>query len=48
MEPGRASIMASLEPVAAALTGVLAFGEPVGASTAIGIACVLAGVCILR
>ena len=48
VEPGRASIMASLEPVAAALTGVLAFGEPVGASTAIGIACVLAGVCILR
>lgn len=48
MEPGRASILASLEPVAAALTGVLAFGEPMGPSTAVGICCVLAGVIILR
>lgn len=48
MEPGRASILASLEPVAAALTGVLAFGEPMEPLTAAGIACVLAGVYILR
>lgn len=48
VEPGRASIIASLEPVAAALTGVLAFGEPMGPSTIIGICCVLAGVVILR
>lgn len=47
-EPGRASILASLEPVAAALTGVLAFGEPVGPLTVLGILCVLAGVYILR
>ena len=47
-DPGRASILASLEPVAAALTGVLAFGEPMGALTALGILCVLAGVAILR
>ena len=47
-DPGRASILASLEPVAAALTGVLAFGEPMGALTALGILCVLAGVYILR
>lgn len=47
-EPGRASILASLEPVAAALTGVLAFGEPMEALTALGILCVLAGVYILR
>ena len=47
-EPGRASILASLEPVVASLTGVLAFGEPMGLLTALGILCVLAGVYILR
>ena len=47
-DPGRASILASLEPVAAALTGVLAFGEPMGVPAALGILCVLAGVYILR
>ena len=48
VEAGRASIMASLEPVVAALTGVAVFGEPMGLATAGGIACVLAGVSILR
>ena len=48
MEPGRASILASLEPVAATLTGVLVFGEPMGPLTALGIFGVLAGVMILR
>lgn len=48
VEPGRASIMASVELVMAAVTGVLAFGEPMTAVTAGGIACVLAGVYILR
>ncbi|MCI9555186.1 MAG: EamA family transporter [Oscillibacter sp.] len=48
MDPGRASILASLEPVAATLTGVLAFGEPLGPLTVLGILCVLAGVYILR
>lgn len=48
VEPGRASIMASLEPVVAALAGVLAFGEPLGAAGAVGMICVLAGVYILR
>ena len=48
MEPGRASILASLEPAAATLTGVLAFGEPLGPLTVLGILCVLAGVYILR
>lgn len=47
-EPGRASILASLEPAAAALTGVLAFGESLGPLTVLGILCVLAGVYILR
>ena len=48
VESGKASIMASLEPVVAALAGILAFGEPMNAATVIGIVCVLAGVCILR
>ena len=48
VEAGRASIMASLEPVVAALTGVAVFGEPMGLTTAGGIVCVLAGVYILR
>ena len=48
MEPGRASILASLEPVVASLTGVIAFGEPMGPLTVLGILCVLAGVYILR
>ena len=48
MEPGRASILASLEPVVAALTGILAFGEPMSPATVLGMLCVLAGVTILR
>ena len=48
VEAGKASIMASLEPVVAALTGVIVFGEPMSVMTAAGILCVLAGVYILR
>ena len=48
VEAGQASIMASLEPVVAALAGILAFGEPVNAATVAGIICVLEGVAILR
>jgi len=48
VEPGRASIMASLEPVVAALTGVLVFGEPMSGFALAGIVCVLAGVYMLR
>ena len=48
VEAGRASIMASLEPVVASLTGVVVFGEPMGLATAGGIVCVLVGVSILR
>ena len=48
VEPGKASIMASLEPVVAALAGILVFGEPMSAATGAGILCVLAGVVILR
>lgn len=48
VESGKASIMASLEPVVASLTGVLVFGEPLGILTILGVGCVLAGVYILR
>ena len=48
VEAGKASIMASLEPVVAALTGVVLFSEPMGMQTLLGILCVLAGVYILR
>ena len=48
VEPGKASIMASLEPVVAALAGVILFSEPMNGLTAAGILLVLAGVVILR
>jgi len=48
VEPGRASIMASLEPVVASLVGVLVFQEPMGLLAVLGIALVLAGIVILR
>ncbi|MEG1988698.1 MAG: EamA family transporter [Oscillibacter sp.] len=48
VESGKASIIASVEPVVAALIGVAVFGEPMGILTAAGIVCVLAGVLILR
>lgn len=48
VESGKASIMASLEPVVASLIGVLVFGEPMSLLTCGGILCVLAGVWILK
>ena len=48
VESGKASIMASLEPVVASLAGVLIFGEPMSAMTLAGIVLVLSGVVILR
>ena len=48
VESDRASILASLEPVVASLAGTLLFHEPLSAATLAGIACVLAGVSILR
>ena len=48
VESGAASIMASLEPVVAALVGIAVFHEPMTAMTAAGIALVLSGVVILR
>jgi drug/metabolite transporter (DMT)-like permease len=48
VEPGQASIMASMEPVVASLAGALVLGEPLGLLSVVGIVCVLAGVYILR
>ena len=45
---GKASILASVEPVVAAFIGVLAFGEPLGIGTIGGLACILISVWILR
>jgi DME family drug/metabolite transporter len=48
IEAGKASILASMEPVMAALVGIIIFQESMGIPTAIGILLVLAGVYILR
>lgn len=48
VESGKASILASVEPVAAALVGILAFGEPMTAGVALGLVCILGCVAILR
>jgi len=48
VEPGKASIMASIEPVVASLVGVLAFGESLTAMTLAGVLLILAGVYILK
>ena len=45
---GKASILASIEPVVAAFVGVLAFGEPLGLGTVGGLICILISVFILR
>ena len=48
VESGKASILASVEPVAAALVGVAAFGEPMNIWVVLGLGCILASVYILR
>ena len=48
VESGKASIMASLEPVVAAVVGIAVFHEPMSGLMAAGIALVLSGVVILR
>ena len=47
VESGKASILASLEPVVASLMGVAVFGEPLTFLTALGVALVFGGVAIL-
>ena len=48
MEGGKASILASLEPVVAAFVGIFAFGEPASAAVFAGLACILGCVYVLR
>ena len=48
LESGKAAILASIEPVTAALVGVLAFGEPMSVSVVLGLVCILTSVYILR
>ena len=48
LESGKAAILASIEPVTAALVGVIAFAEPMNAGTLLGLLCILVSVYILR
>jgi len=48
VDSGRASIIASVEPVVAALVGVIAFQEPMSIMVVLGLGCILATVYILR
>ena len=48
MDSGKAAILASVEPVTAAVVGVLAFGEPMSLFVLLGLGCILACVYILR
>lgn len=47
-DSGKASILASVEPVVASLVGILAFGEPMSLGVVLGLVCILASVYILR
>ena len=47
LESGKAAILASVEPLTAALAGVLAFGEPIGWGVVGGLVCILLSVVIL-
>ena len=48
MDSGKAAILASVEPVTAAVVGVLAFGEPMSVTVLLGLVCILACVYILK
>lgn len=48
LDSGKASILASVEPVVAVLVGILAFGEPMSVMVVLGLVCILASVYILR
>ena len=48
LETGRASILASVEPVVATLLGVLVYHEKLSLTGALGILCVLAAVVLLN
>ncbi len=48
VDSGKASILASIEPVVAAIVGILAFGEPMSPMVLLGLGCILASVYILK
>lgn len=48
VDGGKASILASVEPVVAALAGIAAFGEPMSVMVLLGLGCILLSVYILR
>jgi len=48
VDSGKASILASIEPVVAALVGIFAFGEPWNPTVLLGLGCILLSVYILR
>jgi drug/metabolite transporter (DMT)-like permease len=48
LENGKASVLASIEPVVASLVGVLLFGETLGAANIAGVILVLAAVVLLN
>ena len=48
VDSGKASILASIEPVIAALVGILAFGEPMNITVLLGLLCILISVYVLR
>ena len=47
-DSGKASILASVEPVVASIVGILAFGEPMTIVVVLGLVCILISVYILR
>ncbi len=47
-DSGKASILASIEPVIAAVVGITVFGEPFNAMVLLGLICILISVYILR
>ncbi len=48
VEPGRAGILATVEPMVAALLGILVFSEPLSFLSALGMALILAAVILLN
>lgn len=48
MDGGKASILASIEPVTAAVVGVIAFGEPLTVWVILGLLCILGSINILK
>jgi drug/metabolite transporter (DMT)-like permease len=48
IDSGKASILASIEPIVSAFVGILAFGEPMGMPVLLGLICILISIYILR